>query len=73
MLASVLSGCAQDDYLRTEGLTLEAGDSVARNSMLQIIDPWPQGVEDAQLLPPADRQDGTEVTASEPAAAAGQP
>mgnify|MGYP006314586291 CR=1 FL=1 len=49
-----LSGCAKDDALRTEGLTLGAGDAVATNSALQIIDPWPEGVEDTDLLVPSD-------------------
>ena len=30
-LLAALSGCAQDDLLRTEGLTLTAGDSIAKN------------------------------------------
>jgi hypothetical protein len=55
--ALLLSGCANDDYLRTEGLTMTAGDAVARNSALQVIDPWPEGVEDTALDVPADRSD----------------
>ena len=54
-LLAALSGCAQDDLLRTEGLTLTVGDSIAKNSALQIIDPWPAGVEDTDLVVPADR------------------
>jgi hypothetical protein len=57
ILSLPLTGCAQDDYLRTEGLTMTAGDAVAKNSMLQIIDPWPEGVEDTGLDVPADRRD----------------
>ena len=49
-----LSGCAKDDTLRTEGLTLGVGDAIATNSALQIIDPWPAGVEDTDLIVPAD-------------------
>jgi hypothetical protein len=56
-LALLLSGCASDDYLRTEGLTMTAGDAVAKNAALQIIDPWPAGVEDTALEVPADRTD----------------
>ncbi len=51
----VLAGCAKQDFYRTDGLTLGAGDAIARNSALQIIDPWPAGVEDTRLLIPADR------------------
>ena len=54
-LAGILAGCARDDFMRTEGLTLEAGNAIAVNSNLQIIDPWPNGVEDTDLNPPADR------------------
>ena len=74
-LASVLTGCAQDDFMRTEGLTLAAGDAVAANSMLQIIDPWPRGVEDTQLNPPADRGDpaDTKHSPAAPATTSGQP
>jgi hypothetical protein len=55
VVIGTLAGCAQDDYLRTEGLTLTAGDSVARNTALQVIDPWPARVEDTDIAVPADR------------------
>jgi hypothetical protein len=67
LLSLPLAGCAQDDYLRTEGLTMTAGDAVAKNAALQIIDPWPEGVEDTALEVPADRTDPTEGD-SKPAA-----
>jgi hypothetical protein len=54
-LCAALAGCAKDDYLRTEGLTETVGDSIAHNNALQIIDPWPEGVEDTDLDVPADR------------------
>jgi hypothetical protein len=74
-LASLLAGCAQDDFTRTEGLTLGIGDAVATNSALQIIDPWPAGVEDTALNPPADRGDPAAVkdAPAAPATAGGQP
>ncbi len=65
LLASVLaagafaSGCAKDDLLRTEGLTLGAGDAIARNTALQVIDPWPEGVEDTDIKTPNDHGGGT--------------
>jgi hypothetical protein len=73
ILALPLAGCAQDDYLRTEGLTMTAGDAVAKNSALQIIDPWPEGVEDTSLEVPADRSepDGKSEKPSAPATAGG--
>jgi hypothetical protein len=74
-LAGLLSGCAQDDFMRTEGLTAGIGDAVATNAALQIIDPWPAGVEDTALNPPADRGDPTtakDVPAA-PGTTGGQP
>lgn len=52
LVVLTLQGCAREDTLRTEGLTLGAGDAIARNSALQIIDPWPNGVEDTDLEVP---------------------
>jgi hypothetical protein len=74
-LAGLLTGCAQDDFMRTEGLTLAAGDAVATNSALQIVDPWPAGVEDTALNPPADRSKPADAkdTPAAPATAGGQP
>jgi hypothetical protein len=74
-LAGVLTGCAQDDFMRTEGLTMAAGDAIATNSALQIIDPWPNGVEDTELNPPGDRSEKIKLkdAPSAPATAGGQP
>jgi hypothetical protein len=74
-LAAILTGCARDDFMRTEGLTLEAGDAVAANSALQIIDPWPAGVEDTRLRVPADRRKPSESTdaPAAPSTTGGQP
>lgn len=52
--AVLVSGCAHEEP-RTDGLTVGLGNSVAHNSMLQIVDPWPQGVDDPDLDVPADR------------------
>jgi hypothetical protein len=74
-LAGLLSGCAQDDFMRTEGLTLAAGDAVAANSALQVVDPWPADVEDTALHPPADRSDpaSAQDTPVAPGTTGGQP
>jgi hypothetical protein len=69
----VLSGCAKDDALRTEGLTLGAGDAVATNSALQIIDPWPAGVEDTELIIPSDRGGAVAAASAESSGAASAP
>lgn len=65
--ALILTSCARDDNLRTEGTTLGVGDAIARNRMLQVIDPWPQGVEDTDLLIPNSRTNDVVGGASETA------
>jgi hypothetical protein len=71
----VLTGCAREDFMRTDGLTLAAGDAIATNSALQIIDPWPEGVEDTKLDPPGDRSEKIKLkeAPSAPATTGGQP
>ncbi|MGL4490808.1 MAG: hypothetical protein ACRCU5_15320 [Rhizobiaceae bacterium] len=51
----LLQSCAREDMLRTDGMTLGAGDAMARNTALQVIDPWPEGVEDTDLVTPNTR------------------
>lgn len=64
-----LAGCVGPEETVNEGVTLGAGNAVAHNSALQIIDPWPPGVQDTDLVVPAEREssDGagaaTETTA----------
>jgi hypothetical protein len=53
--ALALQSCAKEDTLRTDGLTLGAGDAMARNMALQVIDPWPNGVEDTDIVTPNSR------------------
>ncbi len=41
--ALVLTGCEHDRYVdRRDSITFGAGDSIAANKALQIIDPWPR-------------------------------
>lgn len=64
-----LAGCVGPEETINEGVTLGAGNAVAHNSALQIIDPWPPGVQDTDLVVPAERESsdtsavGTDVTA----------
>jgi len=55
--ATMLSGCMSAEDKELEGITLAGGDAIAINSALQIIDPWPAGVQDTELTVPADRGD----------------
>jgi hypothetical protein len=66
VILGTVVGCAQDDFLRTEGITLTAGDSVARNTALQVIDPWPARVEDTDIAVPADRGGDGSTSAAAP-------
>lgn len=50
-----LGGCVSEDYLRVEGVTPFSGNAVAANTVLQMVDPWPAGVEDTNLVVPAER------------------
>jgi hypothetical protein len=67
--ATTLSGCVNAEDKNLEGLTLTGGDAIAHNSTLQIIDPWPAGVQDTKLIVPADR--GKQAAQSGQTAASG--
>jgi hypothetical protein len=50
-----LAGCVGDGSGRQEGVTLGAGNAIAANTVMQMVDPWQKGVEDTDLAVPADR------------------
>ena len=52
-LAGLGSGCMSDEYRRADGLTKGAGNAMAANSVMQMVDPWQDGVQDTDLLVPA--------------------
>lgn len=62
-LAGVGSGCVSDAYRRADGLTNGAGDTMAGNSVMQMVDPWQDGVENTKLLVPAARGSSQESAA----------
>jgi len=62
-----LSGCmAQNKY--SEGISYSGGNAIAHNSSLQIIDPWPENVQDTNLVVPAEgaTQPAAETTTAGP-------
>jgi hypothetical protein len=63
-----LAGCTSDAYQRVEGPTSGAGDAIAGNTVMQMVDPWQYGVQDTNLRVPADRGDPPAGAASDPAA-----
>jgi len=62
LLASVaaLSACTSDETLRLDGMTIGAGEAIAANTAMQMamqmVDPWPRGVENTKLRTPAFRK-----------------
>ena len=68
LLSGLAGGCTSDDYLRTEGTTVGAGNAQAANTVMQMVDPWKYGVQNTRLLVPAQRStsatSGTDQTAS---------
>ena len=69
-LAAIGSGCMSDEYRRADGLTDGAGDAIAANTVMQMVDPWQDGVQDTNLLVPAAR--GSKPAPADDAAAAKQ-
>ena len=47
--AALLCGCHQPYFARNEGVTFQAGDAVAANKAIHIIDPWPASAASARL------------------------
>ncbi len=54
-LAALASGCMTESKRRADGLTDGAGDAIASNTVMQMVDPWQYGVQDTDLLVPANR------------------
>ncbi len=57
-VAGLAAGCMSDEYRRADGLTDGAGDAIAGNTVMQMVDPWQDGVQDTRLLVPAARSNG---------------
>jgi hypothetical protein len=55
-VCSLLSGCTET-FQRLDGVTPAAGDAIAANTVMQMVDPWQYGVQDTDLKVPADRGD----------------
>ena len=53
-LAAMLAGCVSGNG-RYDGVTTGAGNAIAANTVMQMVDPWQRGVEDTDLTTPAER------------------
>lgn len=71
--AVVGTGCTSDDHLRIEGLTPGAGNAIAANTAMQMVDPWQYGVQHTDLDVPADRNSYISRATAAEAADAQQP
>ena len=60
-----LAGCMGDGVGRMDGVTSGAGNAIAANTVMQMVDPWQPGVEDTDLKVPADRT-AADATAGAP-------
>ena len=52
---ALLPACTTDTVLRPEGVTSFAGNAIAANTAMQVVDPWQFGVQDTKLKTPAER------------------
>jgi hypothetical protein len=53
--AALLPACTTSGVTRYDGVTAYAGDAIAANTALQMVDPWPYGVDGTDLKTPAVR------------------
>ncbi len=53
--AALLAGCSTDYYQRNDGVSGYAGNAIAANTVLQMVDPWQRGVEDTDIETAAER------------------
>lgn len=59
--AVALSGCLSNVDARRNGVTDGTGNAIAANTVLQMVDPWPAGVQQTGLRVPSQRP-ATDVT-----------
>lgn len=55
LAAGLGSACTTEAYQRNQGVTSYAGNAIAANTAMQMVDPWPEGVEDTDLVTPVER------------------
>lgn len=55
-LSLAAAGCTSSEFARNEGVTGRAGNAIAADTVMQMVDPWPRGVENTDLSVPADHQ-----------------
>jgi len=68
----LLAGCATEPPMRSETIDFGAGDAIAANTVLQMVDPWPLGARDTRLAVPANREQYRKAPAEGEGAYAGE-
>lgn len=55
LIVAAASGCttANDYSNRPEAVSLGAGNAQAANTVMQMVDPWPVGVDDTNIKTPS--------------------
>ncbi|MBU0582847.1 MAG: hypothetical protein KKB66_08530 [Alphaproteobacteria bacterium] len=54
-VAAAGSGCTSDQHRRADTITDGVGNAQAANTVMQMVDPWQDGVQNTHLLVPAAR------------------
>ncbi len=56
LIVAAVTGCTMtpDHSSRPEAVTLGAGNAQAANTVMQMVDPWPAGVDNTNINTPAD-------------------
>ena len=62
-LALIFGGCVTEEHRQIEGVTFAAGNAMAANSVMQMVDPWLYGVQNTQLRVPAARGEAPQTAA----------
>lgn len=51
---TVISGCQSQEPIYSETISPSAGDAIAANTAMQMVNPWPPRVKETNLATPAD-------------------
>lgn len=53
-LIVLLAGCQSQPEAINDRIGVATGDAIAANTVMQMVDPWTRGVQDTDLVTPAD-------------------
>ena len=70
-LAATLAGCVSGNG-RYDGVTTGAGNAIAANTVMQMVDPWQPGVQHTDLRVPVERAAAAEAVEGTPTSGSGE-